>query len=58
MRSVTGATSLRRCAYCQEPFCFAGNTMRALPVGSQFVCNEFCAQALREEAQVVVPRTS
>jgi hypothetical protein len=39
----------KRCAYCHEPFCFTDNQVQALPVGDQFVCNEFCAQALREE---------
>ncbi|MCC6888180.1 MAG: hypothetical protein IT536_06560 [Hyphomicrobiales bacterium] len=40
----------KRCAYCHEPFCFSDNQVQALPVGNQFVCSEFCAQALREEA--------
>jgi hypothetical protein len=42
----------KRCAYCQEPFYFNGDRMRALPAGNQFVCSEFCAQALREEAHL------
>ncbi len=58
MQSGTGATPPRRCAYCNEPFCFTGSQIRALPVGNQFVCNEFCAQALREEAHLAVPRAS
>lgn len=58
MQSGTGATPLRRCAYCNEPFCFSGDRIRALQVGNQFVCNEFCAQALREEAHPAVERAS
>jgi hypothetical protein len=48
----------KRCAYCNEPFCFTQNEVEALPVGDQFVCNEFCAQALREEAHLAVKRAS
>jgi hypothetical protein len=48
----------KRCAYCNEPFCFSGNEVEALPVGNQFVCNEFCAQALREEAHLAIKRAS
>ena len=58
MQSGTRGAPPRRCAYCNEPFCFAGNQIKALPVDNQFVCNEFCAQALREEAQFTVPRAS
>jgi hypothetical protein len=48
----------KRCAYCHEPFCFSNDQVQALPVGDQFVCNEFCAQALREEAHLAVKRAS
>lgn len=48
---TSGSPSSKRCAYCQEPFYIHGDRIRALPAGNQFVCNEFCAQALREEAQ-------
>jgi hypothetical protein len=48
----------KRCAYCHEPFCFSDNQVQALPVGDQFVCNEFCAQALREEAHLAIKRAS
>ena len=48
----------KRCAYCNEPFYFTDNQVEALPVGDQFVCNEFCAQALREEAHHAVKRAS
>jgi hypothetical protein len=48
----------KRCAYCREPFCFSDNQVQALPVGDQFVCNEFCAQALREEAHLAIKRAS
>jgi hypothetical protein len=48
----------KSCAYCREPFCFSDNQVEALPVGNQFVCNEFCAQALREEAHLAIKRAS
>jgi hypothetical protein len=48
----SGSTPPKRCAYCQEPFYFNAGRMQALPAGNQFVCNEFCAQALREEAHL------
>jgi hypothetical protein len=48
----------KRCAYCHEPFCFTDNQVQALPVEDKFVCNEFCAQALREEAHLAVKRAS
>ena len=48
----------KRCAYCKEPFCFSDNQVQALLVGDQFVCNEFCAQALREEAHLAIKRAS
>jgi hypothetical protein len=48
----------KRCAYCQEPFCFSDNEVQALPVGDQFVCHEFCAQALREEAHLTITQAS
>jgi hypothetical protein len=41
----------RRCAFCHEPLRFDGRHVDALPAGNQFVCSEFCAQAIREEAQ-------
>ena len=58
MQSTTGKAPPRRCSYCNEPFCFTSSQVRALPVGNQFVCNEFCAQSLREEAYLVMPRAS
>jgi hypothetical protein len=58
MQSASGAATPKRCAYCQEPFCFSNGRPRALPAGDQFVCNEFCAQALREEAQLASRRAS
>lgn len=58
MKSAASGTFPKRCAYCQEPFCFSDSQVQALPVGDQFVCNEFCAQALREEAHLAVKRAS
>jgi hypothetical protein len=37
---------------------FTDNQVQALPVEDKFVCNEFCAQALREEAHLAVKRAS
>jgi len=58
MQSRPVGTFPKRCAYCHEPFCFSDNQVQALPVGVQFVCGEFCAQALREEAHLAVKRAS
>ena len=40
----------KRCAYCSEPFRITEAGVEAYPAGKHFVCNEFCAQAIREEA--------
>jgi hypothetical protein len=58
MQSGPVGTFPKRCAYCHEPFCFTNNRVQALPVGNQFVCNEFCAQSLREEAHLAVKHAS
>jgi hypothetical protein len=52
----SGSVSPKRCAYCHEPFCFNSEQVHALPAGNQFVCSEFCAQALREEAHLTAKR--
>jgi hypothetical protein len=41
----------KRCAYCNEPFRITELGVEAYRVRDQFVCNEFCAQAVSEEAQ-------
>jgi hypothetical protein len=41
----------KRCAYCNEPFRITERGVEAYRVRDQFVCNEFCAQAVSEEAQ-------
>jgi hypothetical protein len=41
----------KRCAYCNEPFRLTEQGIEAYRVGEQLVCNEFCAQAISEEAQ-------
>jgi hypothetical protein len=46
----------KRCAYCNEPFRLSSRRLEVYPVDSQFVCSEFCAQALREEVQVLQVR--
>lgn len=48
----------KRCEYCREPFFFSDSQVQALPVGDQYVCSEFCAQALREEAHLTIKRAS
>jgi hypothetical protein len=52
MKAVSSASNPKRCAYCEEPFYFVNGRMQALPAGDKLVCNEFCAQALREEAHL------
>jgi hypothetical protein len=42
----------KRCAYCNEPFRITEQGVEAHRAGDQFVCNEFCAQAICEEAQL------
>jgi hypothetical protein len=42
----------KRCAYCDEPLRMTERRLDAHRAGDQFVCNEFCAQALREEAHL------
>jgi hypothetical protein len=42
----------KRCAYCNEPFRITEDGIEALRAGDQLVCNEFCAQAVREEAHL------
>jgi hypothetical protein len=34
------------CAYCGAPLAMAAQGMKAWRVGSQFVCNEFCADGI------------
>ena len=58
MQPGPGAVIPKVCAYCNEPFCFTRDRIQALPVGDRFVCNEFCAQALREEVQLATRRAS
>jgi len=41
----------KRCAYCNEPFRITEHGVEAYSVGDKLVCNEFCAQAIGEEAQ-------
>lgn len=35
-----------RCAYCGEPLAFMAFGIAAWRVGSEFVCNEFCADGI------------
>jgi len=43
----------KRCAYCNEPFRITEQGVEAHMAGDQLVCNEFCAQALREEVHLI-----
>jgi hypothetical protein len=43
-----------RCAYCGAPLIANAAGLVAWRVGNQFVCNEFCADGLPDEA--VVPQ--
>jgi hypothetical protein len=43
----------KRCAYCNEPFRISERRVEAHQAGNQFVCSEFCAQALREESDLL-----
>ena len=52
MQAIIPRSTARRCAYCHEPLRFGEQGLDALPVGNEFVCGEFCAQAIREEAQM------
>lgn len=52
MQSQSSVAVAKRCAYCREPFFFIDGRLQALPAEDQLVCNEFCAQALREEAHL------
>jgi hypothetical protein len=45
---VSGA---KRCAYCNEPIRMTRQGALALRIGETFLCNEFCAQAIREGAR-------
>jgi hypothetical protein len=37
------------CAYCGEPLVCNGFGVEAWHIGNQFVCNEFCADAIPDE---------
>ncbi len=43
----------KRCAYCNEPFRITEQGVEAHTAGDKLVCNEFCAQALREKAHLL-----
>jgi hypothetical protein len=43
----------KRCAYCNEPFRITEQGVEALSADDKLVCNEFCAQAVREEAHLL-----
>ena len=42
----------KRCAYCNEPFRITEDGVEAYEAGDRLFCNEFCAQALREESNL------
>ena len=45
-------TVAKRCAYCNEPFRITEQGVEAYRVADQYVCNEFCAQAVSEETSM------
>jgi len=45
----------KRCAFCNEPFRINEHGVEAYQVQDSFFCNEFCAQAISEKAQVRTP---
>src|SRR5262245_15778028 len=58
MKGPSLVTMNKRCAYCNEPFRVTDQGIEALSADNQLVCSEFCAQALREEAQLQQRRAS
>src|SRR5438093_12734291 len=58
MKGPSLVTMNKRCAYCNEPFRITEQGIEALSADNQLVCTEFCAQALREEAQLLQRRAS
>jgi len=51
MQVPTVVSVAKRCAYCDEPFRITEQGVEAYQVEDKLVCNEFCAQAISEEAQ-------
>ena len=45
-------TVAKRCAYCSEPFRITEQGIEAYRVADQYVCNEFCAQAISKETSM------
>jgi hypothetical protein len=45
----------KKCAFCNEPFRIAESGIEAYQVEDSFFCNEFCAQAISEKAQMRTP---
>src|SRR5262245_1888370 len=58
MKGPSLVTMNKRCAYCNEPFRVTDQGIEALSADNKLVCSEFCAQALREEAQLLQRRAS
>lgn len=58
MKVQSFVTMSKRCAYCHEPFRITEQGIEAFTAGNQLVCSEFCAQALREESQLLQKRAS
>lgn len=53
MKTPSFVSMGKRCAYCNEPFRVTEQGIEALTADDQLVCSEFCAQALREESQLI-----
>jgi hypothetical protein len=45
----------KRCAFCNEPFRITEHGVEAYQAHDGFFCNDFCAQAISEQAQLAAP---
>jgi len=52
MSANSDEMSPKQCVYCGEPLPFSRAGVNAWRVGNQFFCNEFCADGLKDEAQL------
>ena len=55
MQAPSAVLVAKRCAYCNEPFRITEQGVEACRIGDHYVCNEYCAQAISEEASMRRP---
>jgi len=55
MQATLAVSVAKGCAYCNEPFRITEQGVEACRIGDHYVCNEYCAQAIREEASMRRP---